>query len=410
MNWKYIIGGIATFVALIFVVWFIFFRVASTPVTSTTPDGLFGSSQNQPIPTISNSSAKTQNQQSFVYTPSRKKIFMIAEGPVTSAVFTQTHNPTTTSVRYIRQDSGHVFEQPLDTTGSAARAVSNTTIPGIANAVWTQWGSSVILQYSEGGTIKTVSVGFQPLATSSALVQLNTPLRFLSDNIVSIAASPDGMNIAYLLQTSTGTEGYIANYNGTNSVRLFSTPLSQLRITWPSRNKLLLQTKVSAGVPGMAFSVSVKSGVYTPLLYTSGLSTTVNGNFSSIVYQTDVSGKRTTYEHDVASGQDTKLSAQPIPEKCAWSYVARAVIICAVPNSYVPLNYLDLWHQGALGVADTIVGYNFDTEADVAIATPGSKEGGEKSDIGYITVSPNGDYVLYVTRGDRSLWGVRLTQ
>lgn len=411
MNWKYVIGGIATIAALTFVVWFIFFRSApSQTQTPTTTSGVFGSSSNQPIPTISNSAIKPEGRGTFVYTPTQKKVFLIAEGPVASAVFTQTHNPTTTSVRYVRQDSGHVFEQSLDTSGSAARAISNTTIPGIANAIWTQGGSSIILQYAENSTIKSVSVGFQPAGTSTQGAGLTAPLRFLPDNISSITASPDGLSVAYLLRTPTGSDGYIANYDGTNSVKLFSIPLSQLRLMWPSRNQLLLESKTAAGVQGMAFSVSIKTGVYTQLLYTTGLSAIANGDFSSVVYQTDVSGKRNSYEHNTASGVDTKLSGQPIPEKCAWSYVVRAVLICAVPNSYVPLNYLDLWHQGLAGVADTLVGYNFDTKADVAIATPGDKDGGVKSDIASVTVSPNGDYLLYITRGDHAVWGVHLTQ
>jgi hypothetical protein len=82
-----------------------------------------------------------------------------------------------------------------------------------------------------------------------------------------------------------------------------------------------------------------------------------------------------------------------------------------VPLSYVPVNYIDLWHQGVASVADQLVGYNLDTRADVAIGTPGkSADGGSAADIGYLSISQDGNYVLYINKVERALWGVQLDQ
>jgi hypothetical protein len=82
---------------------------------------------------------------------------------------------------------------------------------------------------------------------------------------------------------------------------------------------------------------------------------------------------------------------------------------CAAPLQYVPPAYLDLWHQGAASVADALFSFDVSTGKSEILAAPGGAEGGVESDIAELAVSPDDHYLLFVTRGDRSLWGVRLS-
>ncbi len=338
----------------------------------------------------------------------KQKIFKIADGPVAGATFIQTQNPTTTIARWAMADNGHMFDLPVDTPGAVARAVSNTTIPGLAAALWGALGSVVVLEYLDGQVVKTVYVGLP--ATSS--LQTAAHIQFLPDNITSVVLSPDGKNILYLLASAGGTSAFVANADGSNQKKLFSLPLAQLVVSWPSPNVLLVQTKAAAGVPGMIFSVPVKTGVAEPLVYAPGITALGNPTFSKVLYQTTVAGAsaRTTYSHDVPSGKDAALSFQPIPEKCRWSNLSAVILYCASPLAYVPANYLDLWHQGTASAADGIFGFNTATGATLLIASPGGQDGGVQADIAQVAVSPDERYLLYITKGDRSLWGVRLAQ
>jgi hypothetical protein len=402
VNWRYVIGGVLLALVIASAVGLILLRSSSSQSPAT--NNLFGQAGNTNIPTITGGS-NTPAQQTFVYTPNtQKRIFKVADGPVASATYVQTSNPTTTVIRYIRQDSGHVYEQPLDAPGSAMRIISNTTIPGVQNAIWTRNGNSVTLQYAQGSVIKTASISFNGGSTTQQV-------RFLPDNITGLAASPDGKSLVYLLPTTAGTDGYIADYNGASVRKVFSVPLAQVTVSWPSLDAILLQTKPAAGVAGIVFQVSTKTGQYSPLLYDTALSVTASGDLSHVVYQTDIKGKRTTYDHNMATGQETALSGPPIPEKCAWATRGSAVLVCAFPNTVVPVNYLDLWHQGTASAADILVGFNLVTHTDVAIGTPGNAaDGGTKADVADIAVSPDGLYVLYIAKGGRSLWGVNLNQ
>ena len=162
----------------------------------------------------------------------------------------------------------------------------------------------------------------------------------------------------------------------------------------------------------MAFSVDVKTGTIVPLIYADGLTATADPSFAEIIYRAESDGTPGAFLHNIKQGTDVPLSFSPIPEKCVWSNEATSTLYCASPIQYTPGNYLDLWHMGLSSAADSIISFmpsslSLKTQA---IAVPGSSDGGEQSDILELAVSPDGRYLLFITKGDRSLWGVRLPQ
>ncbi len=320
--------------------------------------------------------------------------------PVVGATLIQILHPTTTLARYIMQENGHVFDLPLDVAGAVPRVVSNVTIPGGQRAIWLEQGNAAIMQYLEGSTVKSVYLGFPTATTTNVAITQPTRLVFLPDSIVDIAASPDGNSVTYLLKTSSGVDGYIAKSDGTGSKKVFSLPLSQVLISWPSQSKLLVQTKSASGVPGVVFSVDAKSGAVTPIVYAQGITATSDKNFSQVIYQISQIGATGSfsYSHDVKANTNRLLSFSPIPEKCIWSLNASSTMYCATPVSHVGPSYLDLWHQGAASTADSIFLFNASSGGNTAIATPGSADGGVQSDILEMALSPNEKYLSFTTK------------
>lgn len=398
------IAMVGVVVLFLFGAWFMFFKQGGTPTGIPT-----ATNQNTQIFGNSNSSNTTQTQtipsNTDTSNPTAKKIFKLADGPIADAVFIQTYTPTTTLARYMMQDSGHILDIPVDVSGAVSRVVSNTTIPGIGSAHWFADGTSVVGQYAENGVIKTVSISVTNTATTS------NKIRFLPDNITDLAPSPDSKSLVYLLPMSGGVGGYIAKADGSTPVKLFSSPLMQVLIAWPTNKTLLLQTKEAYGVPGVAFAVSGENGTMTPLVHAQSLSATANQLFSKILYQSAQNGTvRTTYAHDVASGKDLQLPFNPFPEKCVWSPLSTTMVYCAAPLTATPANYLDLWHQGLYNAADSIFQFDITNGITSLTATPGSSQGGVQSNIAALHISPDGKYLLFITKGDRALWGVRLAQ
>lgn len=338
-----------------------------------------------------------------------QKIFKIADGPIASATFVQTLRPTTTLARYIKANNGHVQDVMLDSSGAVPKAVSNTTIPGVLRALWGESGNAAVVQYMDGAILKTARISF-PQATTSTTAGVRTArLQFLQNNVADIAVSPGGSSLAYLLRTNTGLDGYITKMDGSSPKKIFSLPLFEILLSWPREDTLLAHTKSAAGIPGIAFSINAQNGNVVPLLYAAGLTVIADRTFSRIMYQT-VGGSHTSYLRDIQKGSDTPLSFDPIPEKCSWSTTDTITLYCGVPLQFTPANYLDLWHQGKEASADSIVSFNALSGKSFILTSPGSGDGGVNSDIIEIKNSPDGKYLLFITKGDRSLWGVRISQ
>lgn len=404
------VAGGALFAML--VIWFFFLRSPGLEPADTVQQQTFGTGETRS--SVSPADGSDGNIAQSIQSPtSQQKVFKISDGPVAGATFMQEPRPTTTVARFVMQQNGHVLDLPIDSPGSVARAVSNTTIPGALEVVW-EMGSDAtrqaalgaVLRYADQGIIKSVVLNF-PQTSATTTVQ-PVRIQFLPDNISSLAASPDGTSIVYLVATAGGSDGYVARADGTNQKKLFSLPLSQVTVLWPSTGTILATSRAAAGVPGIAFSVQAASGAVSPILYAAGLTATADPGFNQVVYQNADGADNFTYAHNTKTNLDRSLSFDPIPEKCIWSRVEQSLMYCAVPLSYVPGDYLDLWHKGAASVADSIVSYNLATGANTIIATPGSAQGGVASDILQMALSADEKYLLFVKKGDRGLWGVRL--
>ncbi|MGH7141286.1 MAG: hypothetical protein ACREGH_01465 [Minisyncoccia bacterium] len=339
-------------------------------------------------------------------TSGSQKVFLIAQGPVVAAELMQGAGSTTIA-RYITGDDGHVLDETLGATGATPGVISQTTIPGVAQALWSDSGSGAILQYLEGPTVKTVHLGFSE-GTSS---QPQTTVQFLPDDIESIAVSPDGTRVAYLLQMTAGVSGYIAASDGSTAKKLFSLPLSGVALSWPSQNEILAYSKASAGVPGIVFSINAKSGAVSPILYGQGISAITDHAFAHVLYQIADGSAMSDYIETFASGTASPLSgaaAAVLPEQCTTPTTGSSTVLyCAAPLTPPGGNFLDLWHQGLANANDELVSIDLAGNTTTLIANP-SSDGGEPSDGIDISVSPDGHYLSFINKDDEKLWGVEL--
>lgn len=398
----YIGGGIIVLLMALWAVWIIFF--AGTPNTNPRTNSSFGTSNNRTTVGTTNDQNNQPAPLSTTGAVSTQKIFKISDGPVAGAALIDISRPTTTVARYVMADSGHIFDYTLDSPGSTQRPISNTTIPGIVKVYWSEGNQGALLQYLDQGVIKTVHFSFSN-ATTSVLAKV----QFLQNNVVSLAVSPQGTQVAFLIKTSVGVDGYTASTDGASVKKLFSLPLSQVSIIWPSTQTLLVANAPAAGVSSGVFAVDVKSGAVAPLLFANELTATADKTFNYLVYQTNT-GYFSTYVHNIKTNRDTTLPFSPFPERCLWGIATTTQLYCATPLSYVDTSYLDQWHLGVANTATAIVAYDVTTGAAATVANPGGSDGGDPSDIASFTLSPDGHYLLFVRRGDRSLWGVRLSQ
>ncbi len=399
----YIVAGLGAVAGIVLIGLFLLRPSSNAPSTDTGAGFQTGTTQTVPVST---SAVGEVNRVAQPQAVSTQTIFKIVDGPIAGATVIQTLRPTTTLARYVQQHNGHVFDLSLDSAGAVPRAISNTTIPGITRALWAEKGGSVILQYLDNSLIKTVYLGF-PAQTGTTTKPVT--IKFLPDGITDIAVSPSGARITYLLASVAGVDGYTAAADGSASKKVFSLPLSRVLISWPSATTLYAYSASAVNAPGIAFSINSQSGAIVSLLHAQGLTLTADQTLSNIVYQTTISGARTpsTFVRK-SNGSTSGLSYDPYPEKCVWSYATSTTLYCAAPLSAAPSNYLDLWHQGAVSIAEAFLSFNLGTGRSEIVAVPGGGEGGVDSSIDTFSVSSDGKYLLFVRRGDQSLWGIRL--
>ncbi len=404
IKWILIIVGVGMAAAGI-IVWVVYFAAPSPTVTTNT-GAQFGIGVDTST-TVNNNKQQTTNNPVPVLdsTISTRKIFKIADEPIAGATLIQTAHPTSTIARFVIQTNGHTFDLSLDSPGAVPKTISNTTIPGIVKVVWSERGRGALMQYLDADILKTVHFLLPPAAsTTTAPVRV----QFLPEDIASLATSPDSASVAYLVKTTNGSDGYIAQADGSSIKKLFSLPLSQMSVAWPSAGTLLAQSAPAASVPGIVFSIDAKTGANVPLIYAPGLTAIADRSFSRIIYQT-ADASRSTYVRETKTGLAKPLSFDPLPEQCAFGNAMSTTMYCAAPLSYVPANYLDLRHMGTANTPLSIISFDTVTGRSTVIATPGA-DGGEQADIAEMAISPDDHYLIYIRKGDRSLWAVRLTQ
>jgi|GEM_PF-1129120 len=421
IDWKKatVVGGlIIALIALIVAIFSMFRQAASNQqASSTTPFGVVAPAVNTGVRGVEvlpgSGNLPIGGAQGGATT---QPIFKIADGPIAGAELVNYGIPTTTYSRYITSENGHVYEQALDAPGSFPRKLSNTTIPGVSRAIWTDGGNGVIMQYLQSGAIKTVHILFATTSTATSEVVIITPaiVHFLPDGITGVAASPSGKNIAYMLHSGSGSDVYIAPADG-NAKKLFSLPLSELDISWPATTTVFLYTKSAGGIQGIGFSADTKTGSVVPILYGVGLTATANIFLSNILYRTDTGHGATLYSEKVSSGQSFMIRpvtslASPLPETCVWNSVHPLQAFCIAPVLSAPDNYLELWHRGEFGVASALVSVDTANNSSSLVATPGSRDGGEPSDACSLAISPDAHYLSFISKSSQKLWGVRLAQ
>ncbi len=402
-TYAYIGGGVVIAIALIWAVWYLFFTGTSVTELGGKNTTQFAQSDNRTGVTAQQQN--TNQPLSVASTPadSSQKIFKLSDGPVASATLINMLRPTTTVARFVMADSGHIYDLALDSPGAVAKAISNTTIPGITAALWSEGGRGALLQYLDQGSIKTAHFALPAVGSTTP-----PKVQFLQTGAWSLAVSPDGAGVAYLLKTGAGADGYIAKADGSGAKRLFSMPLSQLLLSWPAAGTLLLQSAPAAGVLGGVFAVDNKSGGVSPLLFADGITATADRLFNNIIYQTAGGGGKASYALNPKTGSAKPLSFDPLPEQCLFSTASSTTLYCAAPLQYVSSTYGDDRRAGLSSAPEGIFAYNVSTARITLVATPGGSDGGESADIASLSLSPNDHYLLYIRRGDRSLWGVRL--
>lgn len=182
---------------------------------------------------------------------------------------------TTTIVRWIDRGRGNVYEAAYDSP--MIDLLSNTIVPRMYDSLWNRNLTSFIgslLQETDSAPT-TVYAQLIKQATSSQ-DQASTSLlsvapyalhgKNIPGTLVGFAESPDKSKLFLFMNENGLGAGYISNFDGTGTSKLFTTPLTQVNVDWPTDNALTITTKGSAYYDGFMYSVNTKTGAWAKVL------------------------------------------------------------------------------------------------------------------------------------------------
>lgn len=382
----YITAGVIILGVLIFFAFRYF-----TPITAPTParkegvtgrlPGLTGTGElgAQPTP------EELKPGESTTVSP-EQKLFRITDFPVISPSFSKDEK----RILYYKKDGGDLFSSDLD--GKNQEKISNITIVGLVDALWSPLRDRAAVFYLDGEALK----GFLHIGTSSVAT--------LPQDVKSFSWSPDGKSLAYLILKEDRLNLIVADASGRSPKTIFTTPLRDAAIAWVTGDKIAFSTAPSGLAEGFAYLFSRSSGSFQKIAGPFfGLTSLWSPDGSRVILaSTDAAGKNLNLLVRDSSGKNLfSLGAKTLPQKCAWT--DKMKIYCALPRAISPdAIWPDDYFRGEVNTQDRVALLDLEKKEFAEIFNDGA------FDISGLKLAKDGSHLIFVDRVDGTLWSLQL--
>lgn len=305
-------------------------------------------------------------------------------------------------IRYIEKATGNIYDIAIDEL--VATRISNTTIPRITEAYFSDQGKSVIIRYLDNNTTIATWHGTLVAVPNSNVSRLVG--NFLENNITTLSVSPDGSSIFYMRDIGDVTYGYTARPDGSDIKQIFDSSFSEWLSEWSRPNEISLTAKASGYMEGYSYGLASDGTTFSkkigPIFGLTRLADTT-GNFSLFSFTT-ARGMQLRILNET-TGEQSATAINTFPEKCVWS--ATDAVYCAVPNTIDNHVYPDDWYQGQYFTTDTLWKIDASTGIGFLLADI-QKEIGEDIDAINLGLTDDESMLYFTNKRDNLLWGIEL--
>ncbi len=253
-------------------------------------------------------------------------------------------------LHYVARSTGYVYEIE---DGGIPLQVSNVYIPNVYEAYFADTFNTAILRFlrTDQRTIATYTVPVPPLNTDGTRTQKQGV--YFTDNISTLAISPDGASVAQVIGDSTGAVIRSTTASNTKSTDVIKTPFTEWLISWPTQKSLYVQTKPSAQVPGYLYKVDTTEKKLRRVLGDiNGLTTSVSPSGTYVLYSQQSPGGFVTRLLNTKTSVVQTLNLAILPEKCTW--LKTEDLICAGNTTVSKALYPDDWYKGTVTFSDQL--------------------------------------------------------
>jgi hypothetical protein len=329
---------------------------------------------------------------------------------------------STTVVRWVDRGRGNVYEATYDSP--LITTISNTVVPRMYESAWnknlTAFIGSLLPDNNRTPTnvyaqiiIHTTSAGASAgSASGNASV---TPFELRGKNlpagIIGYAVSPDKSKLFTLINQNGSGVGYVSTFDGQKMVAIFTTPLIQVNVDWPTDNAIVIITKGSSVYDGFMYIVNPKTGVWKRAvgpLPGLGAKVSRDGKYA-IVSWADGNNGISTGIYSMASGTSTNAVIHTLADKCAWGNFYKDMAYCAVPSQTVAGAYPEDWYAGTLSTVDKIWQMNAMT-GEVRLISSIIDQSDRVIDASNLGLDAKDGYLFFMNKNDLSFWSLDLVQ
>lgn len=313
----------------------------------------------------------------------------------TSGGFLYTNADGVVMIRYIDRATGHVFETSTESLGSVR--ISNTTIPGIQEVLFSDQNNFIIRYLTENDEIENFY---------GRLTEEREEQTLRGDFVRSWERGvfdTSGENLLVVDEDPSGSTLLLSNPDGTNERQVF---ISSLRSWIPlqSDGGLYVQSAPSPNIPGSLFRIS------------NGELTKVVGGIEGMVAIVSPSGRYVLTSgglgsqlvlHDTEQNETYSAVFSSVATKCVFVSEAPVQIVCGVPFEMGSGEYPNDWFIGRAQFDDDI--WLLEPVEGVAslLAVP-SEDVGRIIDVSNIAVDASGSYVSFINKTDLSFWTLKI--
>lgn len=329
------------------------------------------------------------------------RVFRISNQPV--AGFVIIGSQSTTSVRFIERATGHIFETTLpgSTSTVSKKRLTNTTIPKIYEALFRPDGNAVVIRTLEEDTdfIRNTTLLLTPPKATSTEALYEVGSINLRANINQLTSN--GNTLYYTLE-----EGLLgsSSFNGETPRTITNTSFNSF-IPKTLGSSVMLQTKADSRAPGFVYRLinNNLSKVVGPL---NNLLAKGNPTGNRILYSFNSGGGVALRSRNLETGSELEINPTALADKCVWSSDV-TIFYCASNKGGLTASDLGSWYRGEKSFSDYI--YRFDTNTEMAelIVEP-IEEFGLNLDVYKPSLSPRGEYFVFINKMDLSLWALKL--
>jgi len=222
-------------------------------------------------------------------------------------------NPTISrdgkGIKFYEKNTGYAFS--IDFDGNNETKISSNKLLSLYKIIWSPTKQEVIGFFNDSGGLRKTYYSYITQKASN-----------LEKNIYDLAFSPQGDKIVYSLYDSASEAGgiYISKPDGTNPVKILSTRIQNLRVSW-ANNDFIYTYKESSNEGVDIFVLSVDGKIFEKIIR-NVFNPAINLSsepYTLIFSSTNERGEEKNlflYE----SGAKTNLEFSGDPENCAWSY------------------------------------------------------------------------------------------